>query len=202
METVKTFDDFIKDANSILNTLDKDYDAMQSQKSGVRQDQVDKYDDLCESMGDIIGQYSKTIYDFRNKVDKSFEPDGTEVIIYEYPNTDKILVMVPELYWTSGGSSGRPAYRIHLYTKPKCGAGYYDTDNIIVSETGIESLSNGFDGDKGYSDIVSIFLNHCPTYEQLDIAFQAVVTNYVKRCVTSIQKRNENLADKIKSITR
>ena len=33
-------------------------------------------------------------------------------------------------------------------------------------------------------------------------AFQAVVTDYVKHCVTCIQKRNENLANKIKSITR
>lgn len=38
--------------------------------------------------------------------------------------------------------------------------------------------------------------------KQLDTAFQAIVTNYVKDCVARIQKRNENLADKIKSITR
>ena len=202
---MKAFDDFIKDANSILNTLDKDYEAMQSQKSGVRQDQVDKFDDLCESMGEIIGQYSKTIWDFRNKVDRAFEPDGTAVTIYEYPNdTDKILVMVPQLYWTSGGPSGKPTYRIDLYVKPKSSGagGYYDSDSLAVSETGIELMSGGFDGDKGYSDLVSIFLNHCPTYEQLDIAFQTVATEFIKRCVTCIQTRNENLADKIKSITR
>lgn len=203
MVNEKTLEDFIKDANSILNTLDKDYETMQSQKSGVRQDQVDKFDDLCDNMGAILEQYSKTIWDFRNKVSRSLDADGTEVTIYEYPDTDKILIMDSQLYWTSGGSSGKPLFYIKLFTKPKVGgARYYDSETIAISETGIEIESGGFDADKGYSDIVSIFLNHCPTYEQLDAAFQTALAEYIKCCITNIQKRNENLADKIKTITQ
>lgn len=201
MVNEKTIDDFIKDANSILNTLDKDYEAMKSQKSGVRQDQVDKFDDLCDDMNSILMKYSKTIYEFRNKTDGSFEPDGTDVIIYEYPDTNNILVMEPSLYWTSGGSSGKPAYRINLYRKSKGSTGHYSSDSITVSETGIETYTTGFSADKGFSDEVSIFLNHRPTYEQLDITFQTVLTEFIKCCVTYIQTRNEKLADKIKTIT-
>lgn len=196
---MKTFDDFIKDANSILNTLDKDYEAMQSQKSNVRQDQAEEFDNLCEDMGDILGQYLKTIWDFKNKVAEIFDIEGPEFPVYEYPNTDKKIVIVPELYWTGNRV---PTFHIELIAKPKTGGcGYYNKEDLVVSETGIETHTSGF-GDEGFSDAVSILLNHRPTYEQLDTAFQTAVTEYVKRCVTYIQKRNENLADKIKSITR
>lgn len=196
---MKTFDDFIKDANSVLNTLDKDYEAMQTQKSGVRQDQTEEFNDLCEDMNSILMKYSKTIWDFKNKVNEIFDTDGPELTVYEYPNTDKKIVIIPTLYWTDNRV---PTFYIQLIEKPKYGGyGYYNKQDLIVSETGIESHTNGF-GEEGFSDAVSIFLNHCPTYEQLDTAFQAVVTEFIKRCVTYIQKRNENLADKIKSITR
>ncbi len=199
METMKTFDDFIKDANSILNTLDKDYEAMQSQKHNVRQDQAEEFADLCDDMGSILGQYLKTIWDFKNKVDEIFDAEGPEFTAYEYPNTDKKIVIVPELYWTGNRV---PTFGIELIEKPKTGGvGYYNKQDLMVSETGIETRTEGFD-DRGFSDTVSIFLNHRPTYEQLDTAFQTAVTAYVKRCVTQIQKRNESLADKIKSITR
>lgn len=196
---MKTFDDFIKDANSILNTLDKDYEAMQSQKSSVRQDQAEEFADLCDDMGNVLGQYLKTIWDFRNKTDSSIDADGPELTVYEYPNTDKKIVIVPMLYWTGNRI---PTFYIKLIEKPKSGGcGYYNKQDLMISETGIEMHSSGF-GDEGFSDTVSIFLNHRPTYEQLDTVFQAIVTNYVKDCVARIQKRNENLADKIKSITR
>ena len=197
---MKTFDDFIKDTNSILATLDKDYEAMQSQKHDVRQDQAEEFADLCEDMGKILDQYLKTIWDFKNKIDDGiFDTEGPELTVYEYPNTDRKIVIVPELYWTGNSV---PTFGIELIEKPKSGAsGYYNKQDLMVSETGIESRTNGFN-DEGFSDTVSIFLNHRPTYEQLDIAFQAVVTDYVKRCVTYIQQRNERLADKIKSITR
>lgn len=199
METIKTFDDFIKDANSILNTLDKDYEAMQSQKSNVRQDQTEEFANLCEDMGDILGQYLKTIWDFKNKVNEIYDTEGPELSIYEYPNTDRKIVIVPTLYWTGNRV---PTFDIEMIEKPKSGGvGYYNKEVLMVSETGIETRTGGFN-DEHFSDAVSIFLNHRPTYEQLDTVFQAVVTDYVKRCVTSIQKRNENLADKIKSITR
>ena len=197
---MKAIDDLIKDANSILNTLDKDYEAMQSQKSDVRQDQTEKFDDLYEAMGTILKQYSETISNFRNKIDRSYDADGTEVTVYEYPNTDKILTMVPTLYWTGNGT---PTFYIKLYAKPRSGAGgYYDSDDLAISETGIEIETAGFRSDKGFSDLVSIFLNHCPTYEQLDTAFQTALTDFIKFCVAHIQKRNETMADKIKSITR
>lgn len=196
---MKTFDDFINDANSILNTLDKDYEAMQSQKSSVRQDQTEVFNTLCENMSNILKIYSETIWDFRNKVNETFDTEGPELTVYEYPNTDKKIVMVPELYWTGNRV---PTFYIQLIEKPKYGGcGYYNKQDLVVSETGIESHTSGF-GNEGFSDAVSIFLNHRPTYEQLDTAFQATVTDYVKSCVTRIQKRNENLADKIKSITR
>lgn len=207
---MSAIDNLIKDANSILTTLDKDYEAMQSQKSDVRQDQTEKFDDLYEAMGNILKQYSETISSFRNKIDRSYDADGTEVIVYdadgtevtvyEYPNTDKILTMVPTLYWTGNGT---PTFYIKLYAKPRSGAGgYYDSDDLAISETGIEIETAGFRSDKGFSDIVSIFLNHCPTYEQLDTAFQTALTDFIKFCVAHIQKRNETMADKIKSITR
>ena len=196
---MKKFDDFIKDANSILNTLDKDYEAMQSQKSSVRQDQAEEFADLCDDMGNVLGQYLKTIWDFRNKVDSSIDADGPELTVYEYPNTDKKIVIVPQLYWTGNRV---PTFYLSLIEKPKSGGcGYYNKQDLVISETGIESHTSGF-GDEGFSDTVSIFLNHRPTYEQLDTAFQIAVTDYVKSCVAHIQKRNENLADKIKSITR
>ena len=196
---MKTFDDFIKDANSILNTLDKDYEAMQSQKSNVRQDQAEEFADLCDDMGNVLGQYLKTIWDFRNKTDSSIDAEGPGFTVYEYPNTDKKIIIVPQLYWTGNRV---PTFYIKLIEKPKSGGcGYYNKQDLMISETGIEMRSSGF-GDEGFSDTVSIFLNHRPTYEQLDTAFQAVVTDYVKDCVARIQKRNENLADKIKSITR
>lgn len=200
---MSAIDNLIKDANSILTTLDKDYEAMQSQKSDVRQDQTEKFDDLYEAMGNILKQYSETISSFRNKIDRSYDADGTEVTVYEYPNTDKILTMVPTLYWTGNGT---PTFYIKLYTKPRSGAGgycgYYDSDDLAISETGIEIETAGFKFDKGFSDLVSIFLNHCPTYEQLDTAFQTALTDFIKFCVAHIQKRNETMADKIKSITR
>lgn len=99
--------------------------------------------------------------------------------------------------------SKEPTFSIKLIEKPKSGgSGYYSKYELRVSETGIEYRSDGFNNDKGFSDAVSIFLNHRPTYEQLDTTFQTAVTDYVKQCVTYIQKRNERLADKIKSITR
>lgn len=196
----KTIDDFIKNANSILNTLDKDYEVMQSQKSGVKQDQVDKYNGLCDDMNSILMKYSKTIWDFRNKIDKVYDAESDDFIVYEYPSPDKILTMVPILYWMNNNS--KLTFKLNVYARLKGCSGYYDSDELIVSETGIEACSSGFNGDKGFSDLVSIFLNHCPTYEQLDTAFQAALTDFIKSCVTSIQKRNENLADKIKSITQ
>lgn len=196
---MKTFDDFIKDANSILNTLDKDYEAMQSQKSNVRHDQTEEFANLCDDMGSILEQYLKTIWDFKNKVSEIFDTEGPEFLVYEYPNTDKKIVIVPELYWTGDRV---PTFNIQLIAKPKTGGrGYYNKEDLVVSETGIETYTSGF-GDEGFSDVVSILLNHRPTYEQLDTAFQTAVTEYIKRCVTYIQRRNENLADKIKSITR
>lgn len=198
---MKTFDDFIKDANSILNTLDKDYEAMQSQKSDVRQNQAEEFAGLCDDMGNVLGQYLKTIWDFRNKVDSPIDAEGPELTVYEYPNTDKKIVIIPQLYWTGGGNR-LPTFYLKLIEKPKSGGcGYYNRQDLVISETGIESHTSGF-GDEGFSDCVSVFLNHRPTYEQLDTAFQTAVTDYVKSCVTRIQKRNENLADKIKSITR
>ena len=197
---MSAIDNLIKDANSILATLDKDYEAMQSQKSNVRQDQTEKFDDLYEAMGTILKQYSETISNFRNKIDRSYDADGTEVTIYEYPNTDKKLTMVPTLYWTGNGT---PTFYIKLYEKPKMGGvGYYNSEDLAISETGIEIETAGFRFDKGFSDLVSIFLNHCPTYEQLDTAFQTALTDFIKFCVAHIQKRNETMADKIKSITR
>ena len=198
---MSVIDNLIKDANSILATLDKDYEAMQSQKSDVRQDQTEKFDDLYEAMGNILKQYSETISNFRNKIDRSYDADGTEVTIYEYPNTDKILTMIPTLYWTGNGT---PTFYIKLYAKPRSSGagGYYDSDDLAISETGIEIETVGFRSDKGFSDLVSIFLNHCPTYEQLDTAFQTALTDFIKFCVAHIQKRNETMADKIKSITR
>ena len=197
---MSAIDNLIKDANSILATLDKDYEAMQSQKSNVRQDQTEKFDDLYEAMGTILKQYSETISNFRNKIDRSYDADGTEVTIYEYPNTDKKLTMVPTLYWTGNGT---PTFYIKLYEKPKMGGvGYYNSEDLAISETGIEVETAGFRSDKGFSDVVSIFLNHCPTYEQLDTAFQTALTDFIKFCVAHIQKRNETMADKIKSITR
>ena len=197
---MSAIDNLIKDANSILATLDKDYEAMQSQKSNVRQDQTEKFDDLYEAMGNILKQYSETISNFRNKIDRSYDADGTEVTVYEYPNTDKKLTMVPTLYWTGNGT---PTFYIKLYEKPKMGGvGYYNSEDLAISETGIEIETSGFRSDKGFSDVVSIFLNHCPTYEQLDTAFQTALTDFIKFCVAHIQKRNETMADKIKSITR
>ena len=196
---MKTFDDFIKDANSMLNTLDKDYEAMQSQKSDVRQDQAEEFTNLCDDMGNILGQYLKTIWDFKNKVAEIFDAEGPELTVYEYPNTDRKIIIIPQLYWTGNRI---PTFCIEMIEKSKTsGVGYYNKHDLMISETGIESRTSGF-SDEGFSDAVSIFLNHRPTYEQLDTAFQAVVTNYVKSCVTRIQKRNENLADMIKSITR
>jgi len=198
---MKEFDDFIKDANSILNTLDKDYEAMQSQKFSVRQDQVDKFDDLCEDMGSILKQYTETIWNFRNKVDRPYDSEGTEVTIYEYPSGNKILTMVPMLYWY-GGSSGKPTFYIKVQEKPKAERGYYNTEILAISDTSIEIQTVGFNSENGYSDTASVFLNHRPTYEQLDIAFQTALTDFIKSCVTHIQKRNESMADKIKSITQ
>lgn len=196
---MKTFDDFIKDTNSILATLDKDYEAMQSQKHDVRQDQAEEFADLCEDMGKILEQYLGTIWDFKNKVSEIFDAEGPEFTAYEYPNTDRKIVIVPKLYWTGNRV---PTFGIELIEKPKSGGvGYYNKQDLMISETGIETRTAGFN-DEGFSDAVSIFLNHRPTYEQLDTAFQAAVTDYVKHCVTCIQKRNESLADKIKSITR
>lgn len=196
---MKTFDDFIKDANSILNTLDKDYEAMQSQKSDVRQDQTEVFFNLCENMKSILSLYSKTIWDFKNKVNEIFDIEGPELLAYEYPNTDKKIVIIPTLYWTG---SGVLTFDIEMIEKPKSGGcGYYNKQDLMVSEEGLESCTSGFNYE-GFSDAVSIFLNHRPTYEQLDTAFQTVVTDYVKRCITRIQQRNEKLADKIKSITR
>lgn len=197
---MKAIDELIKDANSILATLDKDYEAMQSQKSDARQDQVDKFDDLCENMRAVLGQYSKIILDFRSKIGRSYDAEGTDITIYEYPNTDKILVMTPILYWT-GGPASKFTFYIKLRVKPKSSAMTYDSEALSIFETGIERISNGFDAEEGFSDAVSIFLNHCPTYEQLDTAFQTALTDFIKFCVTHIQKRNENLADKIKTIT-
>lgn len=196
---MKTFDDFIKDANSILNTLDKDYEAMQSQKSDVRQDQTEVFFNLCENMKNILSLYSKTIWDFKNKVNETFDTEGPELLAYEYPNTDRKIVIIPTLYWTGNRVL---TFDIEMIEKPKSGGvGYYNKQDLMVSEEGLESCTSGFNTE-GFSDAVSIFLNHRPTYEQLDTAFQTVVTDYVKRCVTCIQQRNERLADKIKSITR
>lgn len=206
---MKTFDDFIKDANSILNILDKDYEAMQSQKSNVKQDQAEEFANLCKDMGDILGQYLKTIWDFKNKVSKIFDTEGPEFPVYEYPNTDKKIVIVPKLYWAGSrvpklywAGNRVPTFHIQLIAKPKIGGcNFYSKEDLVVSETGIEMHTSGF-SDEGFSDAVSILLNHRPTYEQLDTAFQTAVTEYVKHCVTYIQKRNKNFADKIKSITR
>lgn len=196
---MKAIDDFIKDANSILNTLDKDYEAMQSQKSNVRQDQVNKFNDLCENMSTVLRQYSETIQDFNSKIGKHYDSHGTEVTVYEYPDKCKILTMTPILYWTS---TNKLTFYIILYIKHKNEIGIYNSEELIVSDTGVEQITSGFNGaDTGFSETVSVFLNHCPTYDQLDTAFQTALTNYIKYCVTFIQKRNENLADKIKSIT-
>lgn len=196
---MKTIDDLIKDANSVLNTLDKDYEAMQSQKSDVRQDQTEVFDGLCDDMVSILSKYSKTITDFSNKIDRCRDSTGTEFTVYEYPDQDKLLVIVPELYWTAG-RGGKPTYKLDVREKPKEGNGYYSSAMLMISETGIEAHSSGF-GDDGYSDLVSVFLNHRPTYEQLDTAFQTALADFIQFCVTCIQKRNENLADKIKAIT-
>lgn len=196
---MKAIDDLIKDANSILNTLDKDYEAMKSHKSDVRQDQVDKYDDLCEAMGNVLEQWSKTIWEFRNKIDRARDSEGTEVTVYEYPNCNKMLTMQPLLYWTG---DGKPTFYIKICIKYKDERGYYDSETLAVSETGIELVSVGFKAEKGFSDTASIFLNHCPTYEQLDIAFQTALTDFIKYCITAVQKRNENMADEIKTITQ
>lgn len=88
---MKTFDDFIKDADSILNTLDKDYEAMQSQKSSVRQDQAEEFADLCDDMGKVLDQYLKTIWDFRNKVDSSWDADGPEFTVFTLTQTGCLL---------------------------------------------------------------------------------------------------------------
>jgi hypothetical protein len=197
---MKAIDDLIKDADSILTTLDKDYEAMQTHKSDVRQDQVDKYDNLRNNMCSVLKQYSDTINKFRSKIDRSYDAEGTEVTIYEYPNGNKILTMKPMLYWTG---TGVPTFYIKIYVKHKDERGYYDSEGLAVSETEIELLTAGLNPDnKGFSDVASIFLNHCPTYEQLDVAFQTALTDFIKYCVTSIQKRNECMADKIKSITQ
>lgn len=196
---MKTIDDLIKDANSVLNTLDKDYAAMQSQKSDVRQDQTEVFNGLCEDMNSILLKYAKTIYDFSSKTDRCHDSTGTEFTVYEYPDPDKLLVIVPELYWTAG-REGKPTYKLNVHEKPKKGNGHYSSAYIVISETGIEAYSSGF-GDDGYSDLVSVFLNHRPTYEQLDTAFQTALADFIQFCVTCIQKRNENLADKIKAIT-
>lgn len=196
---MKAIDDLIKNADSILNTLDKDYEAMQTQKSGVRQDHGEKFNDLCKAMGNVLETYSETISKFRSKIDRSRDSEGTEVTIYEYPNGNKILTMTPELYWTGTGVA---TFYIKIYVKHKGEKGCYDSETLAISETGIELLSVGFNTDKGFSDTASVFLNHCPTYEQLDVAFQTALTDFIKYCVTAVQKRNENMADKIKTITQ
>lgn len=194
---MSAIDDLIKDANSILNTLDKDYDAMQSQKSDVIQEQIDAFDDLCENMKSILGRYSKTIMDFRTKLGSVHDSYGDELTVYEYPSGNKLLVIIPVIYWAGNNLL---TFRLKVHEKPKDHDGYYNCEYLAVTETGIDIITGGFDA-KGYSDIASVFLNHCPSYGQLDTAFQTALTEFIKFCVTAIQKRNERLADKIKSIT-
>ncbi len=196
---MKAIDDFIKNANSILNTLDKDYEAMQSQKSNVRQDQVNKFNDLCENMSTVLRQYSETIQNFKSKIDKFHDSEGPEVTVYEYPDGIKVLTIVPMLYYTG---DGKPTFYIKVCEKAASGKCYYNNEGLAVSETDIEIETVGFNPEKGFSDTAAVFLNHCPTYDQLDTAFQTALTNYIKYCVTYIQKRNESMADKIKSITQ
>lgn len=194
---MSAIDDLIKDANSILNTLDKDYEAMQSQKSNVRQEQVDAFDDLCGNMKSILGRYSKTIMDLRNKLGSGHDSCGDELTVYEFPCGSKLLVIIPVIYWAG---NNKLTFKLKVLEKPKDREGYYNCEYIAVTETDIDIITSGFDA-KGYSDTVSVFLNHCPSYGQLDTAFQTALTDFIKFCVTSIQNRNERLADKIKSIT-
>lgn len=194
---MNAIDNLIKDANSILNTLDKDYEAMQSQKSDVRQEQINIFNDLCENMKDILNKYFKTIIAFREKLTLDHDSEGDELTVYEFTGDNKVLTIVPVLFWTG---DCKLTFKLKINEKATKGRGYYNTEYITISITGIEQFTVGFN-DKAYSNTVSIFLNHCPSYEQLDTAFQTALANFIKYCVTSVQQRNETLADKIKTIT-
>lgn len=190
--------DFIKDADSILDTLNKDYEIMQAHRSSVRQDQEDKLNTLCENMGEVLKLYSKTIYDFKSKIERNSDSHGIAVTVYTYPDIDRKITFTPVLYW----NHHTPCYCIEIKECTLDDKPFNNTENIIVSETDIESLSAGFDKDKRYSTVISTFLNHCPSYTQLEEAFQSALVEYIMYCVTSTQKRNEYMADKIKSITK
>ena len=107
--------------------------------------------------------------------------------------------MCSTIWWTS--RDGKPTYDLTVYVESTERHVPYKIENLAISEVRIERQSIGFRSDIGYSDIISTFLNHCPSYEQLDTLFQTALTRYIKTCVTYIQKRNENIAAKIKSIT-
>lgn len=205
----KELEELLAHTNSVLNTLDKDYEAMQLQKSGVRENQSKVLGELVNNLRKIFTEYKPTIMDIASKLDRyCLDRHSNNILVHQ--NDGFVYYYSVGIDWFS--NEGLTDCRIELVCR-QMGLDRYSIETILeeskcwnstwlyVYTDRTEEYGKNFCLES-LADYTSVFLNHCPDYEQLKLAFEQAVTRYIQDCMKKIQERNETLANKIKEVTK
>ena len=197
----KTFDEFLKQTDSMLGTLNKDYEAMKLQKADKRSQQSEILKTLTADLVDLFDSAVDLIIKYKDQASylnsgcaapaHIVHDDGQFIYFYKllvgwYSSTPKLRLDVAYIRKESYSEDGN-----HYHSR--CDLSVEQDKEVYIPESwSPESMSN----------YISVFLNHCPCKDQLEIAWQETLTAYVKECMEDVQHRNEQMANKIQEVNK
>ena len=197
----KTFDEFLKQTDSMLGTLNKDYEAMKLQKSDRRSQQQEIFNTLT---ADLVDLYDSTVdliikYEKQSGYLNSGSDCPTHIV---YDDGQYVYFYRMRINW----SSDKPMLklRVSYVTKDKYtsdGQHFHSCSDLCIEQDKEVNIPDSW-SQENMADYISVFLNHCPCKDQLEIAWQETLTAYVKECMEDVQHRNEILANKIKEVNK
>lgn len=192
---MESINELLEQADSLMNTLDKDYEAMSLQRGEITDKHKETYWDLMEDAGNILESYAPELYKFKQKAGTTHNAQGTFQIIYQDEAEDFEIVFVPCIYW----DHEKPCFQMSVRKRGISCKGYIESIYMYAREA---EPCTDYDNFKDHAKLFELFLNHCPSREQLKIAFESALTAYIKEIMSFIQKRNEQLAKEIQEANK
>lgn len=192
---MESISELLEQADSLIETLDKDYEAMSLHRGEITDKHREIYFDLMEDAGNILESYAPELYKFMQKAGTTYDAQGTSQIIYQDEAEDFEIVFVPCIYWIDK----HPNFQMAVRKRRIKFKGYVESVYLYAHETEPCADYNSF---KDHAQLLELFLNHCPNREQLKVAFESALTVYIKEIMSFIQRRNEQLAKEIQEANK
>ena len=196
-----SFDEFLKQTDSMLGTLNKDYEAMKLQKTNKRSQQSEVLKTLTADLVDLFNSTVDLILKYKEQAEY-LNSGSTAPAHIVYDDGQFIYFYKLRVYWRSG----KPTLELVVsYIRgdnySADGSHYHSRSSLDVEQDKEVYIPEQW-SPESMTDYVSVFLNHCPCKDQLEVVWQETLTAYIKECMEDVQHRNEKLANKIQEVNK